>query len=87
MLIVIPILPICIFTELLFRRILGAILGFKWYESFRIEKGMLRGDFPEFYENLKNFKIAIIPQKPYFTKRLLLLTILVAMQIKRIVVI
>jgi CRISPR-associated protein Cas5h len=50
--------------------ILGAILGLKGYESFSREKGILRGDFPEFYEKLKDFKVAIIPQKPYFTKKI-----------------
>ena len=50
--------------------ILGAILGLRGYESFSKEEGLLRGDYPEFYEKLKDFKISIIPKKPYFTKKI-----------------
>ncbi len=50
--------------------ILGAILGLKGYENFSRDKGILRGNFPEFYEKLKDFKIAIIPSSPYFTKKI-----------------
>ena len=50
--------------------ILGAILGFKGYESFSRDKGILRNNFPEFYEKLKSFKVAIIPKKAYFTKKI-----------------
>ncbi len=51
--------------------ILGAILGLKGYESYSREKGVFRGDYPEFYEKLKYFKLSIIPQKPYFTKKII----------------
>jgi len=51
--------------------ILGAILGLKGYESFSKGKGILRANFPEFYEKLKDFKISIIPKKPYFTKKII----------------
>ena len=44
--------------------ILGAILGLRGY-------GNSDGDLPEFYEKLKDFKVAIIPQKPYFTKKII----------------
>jgi len=44
--------------------ILGAILGLKGY-------GNSNGNYPEFYEKLKNFKISIIPKKPYFTKKII----------------
>ena len=43
--------------------ILGAILGLRGY-------GNSKGDLPEFYEKLKDFKISIIPKKPYFTKKI-----------------
>ena len=43
--------------------ILGAILGLRGY-------GNSKGDLPEFYEKLKEFKISIIPKKPYFTKKI-----------------
>ena len=52
--------------------ILGAILGYKGYESFSREKGIFRSDFPEFYEKLKNFKVAIIPKRAYFTKKIVI---------------
>ena len=51
--------------------ILGAILGLKGYESYSREKGVFGGDCPEFYEKLKDFKLSIIPQKPYFTKKII----------------
>jgi len=44
--------------------ILGAILGLKGY-------GNSNGNYPEFYEKLKDFKISIIPKKPYFTKKII----------------
>jgi len=44
--------------------ILGAILGLKGY-------GNSKGNYPEFYEKLKDFKISIIPKKPYFTKKII----------------
>ena len=40
--------------------IFGAILGLKGYGNKQVE----------FYENLKHLKIAIIPKKPYFTKKI-----------------
>jgi len=40
--------------------IFGAILGLKGYGNKKVE----------FYENLKHLKIAIIPKKPYFTKKI-----------------
>ena len=43
--------------------IFGAILGLRGY-------GNSKGDLPEFYEKLKDFKVSIIPQKPYFTKKI-----------------
>ena len=52
--------------------ILGAILGLKGYESYNKEKGVFRGDYPEFYEKLKDFQLSIIPQKPYFSKKIVI---------------
>ncbi len=43
--------------------IFGSILGLRGY-------GNSKGDLPEFYERLKDFKVSIIPQKPYFTKKI-----------------
>jgi CRISPR-associated protein Cas5h len=43
--------------------VFGAILGLKGY-------GNSKGDYPEFYEKLQNFKISIIPKKSYFTKKI-----------------
>jgi len=43
--------------------IFGSILGLRGY-------GNSKGDLPEFYEKLKEFKVSIIPQKPYFTKKI-----------------
>ncbi len=51
--------------------IIGSILGLKGYEGYSKEKGLLRGDYPEFYEKLKDFKVAIIPKKPYFSKKII----------------
>jgi len=51
--------------------IFGAILGLRGYENFSKEKGILRRNFPEFYEKLKEFKVSIIPKKPYFTKKII----------------
>ncbi|GAX88010.1 CRISPR-associated protein Cas5h [Lebetimonas natsushimae] len=44
--------------------IIGAILGLEGY------KRDLK-DYPEFYEKLKDFKISIIPKKPYFSKKMI----------------
>ncbi len=44
--------------------IFGAILGLKGY-------GNCKGNLPEFYEKLKDFKISTIPKKPYFTKKIM----------------
>jgi len=44
--------------------IFGAILGLRGY-------GNSKGDLPEFYEKLKDFKVSIIPKKPYFTKKII----------------
>jgi CRISPR-associated protein Cas5h len=44
--------------------IIGAILGLEGY------KKDLK-DYPEFYEKLKDFKISIIPKKPYFSKKMI----------------
>ena len=47
--------------------ILGAILGYKGYSqmqdilSNKKKKGKLESSYPEFYEKLKNLKIAILP--------------------------
>ena len=47
-----------------------ALLGLKGYESYSKEKGVFRGDYPEFYERLKDLQLSIIPQKPYFFKKI-----------------
>ena len=44
--------------------IFGAILGLRGYRNSK-------GDLPEFYEKLKDFKVSIIPKKPYFTKKII----------------
>jgi len=44
--------------------IFGAILGFRGY-------GNSKGNLPEFYERLKDFKVSIIPKKSYFTKKIM----------------
>jgi len=44
--------------------ILGAVLGLKGY-------GNSKSNYPEFYEKLKDFKVSIIPKKPYFTKKII----------------
>ena len=49
---------------------LGAILGLKGYENYSRIKEPLRGEYPEFYEKLKDFQISIIPLNPYFTKKI-----------------
>ena len=46
--------------------ILGGILGLKGYNQFKPKEMK----YPTFYEKLKNFKISIIPKKPYFTKKI-----------------
>ena len=46
--------------------ILGSILGLKGYNQFETKEMK----YPEFYEKLKDFKISIIPKKPYFTKKI-----------------
>ncbi|GAB6044918.1 hypothetical protein JCM11957_05160 [Caminibacter profundus] len=43
--------------------IFGAILGLRGYRNSE-------GNLPEFYERLKDFKVSIIPKKPYFTKKI-----------------
>jgi len=42
--------------------IFGAILGLKGYEN--------KNELPEFYKKLKHLKIAIIPKRPYFNKKI-----------------
>ena len=43
--------------------IFGAIMGLEGYKKDII-------DYPEFYKKLKHLKIAIIPKKPYFNKKI-----------------
>ena len=70
--------------------ILGAILGYKGYSqmqdilSNKKKKGKLESSYPEFYEKLKDLKIAILPlnNKGIISKKYRYLIILLVMLLK-----
>ena len=69
---------------------LGAIAGYKGYSAKRQaakKSKTLIEDYPEFYEKLRQIKVAIVPKndKGYIPKKYKLLIILLAMLIKMVI--